>query len=142
MSMYNALFGFSPACFFILPMLGRKPEDYPRFRDCYVTEDNHIAIYTRVGGGNRDCGFGEEVLYDDPNYIKTYDDDFDSTYGTYEFSVPEKWKADFDLILQCRFSEVSDEYVAYVEEFYPKLAENGTVKRQFDRKEGNNVKTI
>ena len=39
--------------------------------------------------------FGEEKLYEDPNFVKTYDDDFDSTYGFYEFNVPDKWKDDF-----------------------------------------------
>ncbi len=123
MSLYNMLFGFSPACVFILPMLGRKADEYPRFRDCFVTEEKTIAVYTRVGGGNRKCGFGEEVLYEDPNFIKTYDDDFDSTYGTYEFNVPEKWKDDFEKITSGRMNEVSDEYVQLIELFYPGLTD-------------------
>ena len=57
MSLYNELFGFSPACLVLLPMLGRKPEEYPRFRDCFLSEDmKRIEIYTRVGGNNRGCG--------------------------------------------------------------------------------------
>ena len=51
MSLYNMINGYNPACLLILPMLGRKQEDYPRFRDCYVTDENNIAIYTRVGYG-------------------------------------------------------------------------------------------
>ena len=100
MSLYNMINGYNPACLLILPMLGRKQEDYPRFRDCYVTDENNIAIYTKVGGENRNCGFGEEVLYDDENFIKTYDDEFDKTYATYEFKVPDRWKNDFDKILK------------------------------------------
>ena len=124
MSLYNALFGFNPACVVLLPMLGRKQEDYPRFRDCFLSDDHsRIVVYTRVGGGNRNCGFGEEELYADPNFVKTYDDDFDSTYGYYEFNVPDKWKADFEKIVEGKLGEVSDEYVKYVAEFYPKLAE-------------------
>lgn len=88
-----------------------------------------ILIYTRTGGNNRGCGFAEEELYKDPNFLSTYDDDFDSTYGYYEFSVPEKWKKDFDLILQNRLSEVSDKYVAYLKSFYPKLAVNGAINK-------------
>ena len=65
MSMYNMMNGFNPACVFIMPMLGRKQHEWPRFRDCWVTEENNIAIYTRVGGGNRNCGFGEEELYEE-----------------------------------------------------------------------------
>lgn len=125
MSMYNMLNGFNPACVFIMPMLGRKQEEWPRFRDCFVTEDNNIAIYTRVGGGNRNCGYNEEKLYEDENFIRTYDDDYDTTYGTYEFKVPEKWKADFDTILSGDMSKVSDEYIAYLKEFFPLLNEKG-----------------
>ncbi len=132
MSLYNLLCGYNPACVVILPMLGRKQDEYPRFRDCFVSEDKKtIVIYTRVGGGNRNCGFGEEKLYEDPNFVGTYDDDFDRTYGYYEFNVPEKWKADFDKIMNDRIQEVSDDYVKYVSEFYPVLAEKGVIERIF-----------
>ena len=131
MSLYNMLMGFNPACVLIMPMLGRKQEEYPRFRDCFVTEENNIAIYTRVGGGNRCCGYGEEELYKDENFLTTQDDDYDCTYATYEFKVPEKWKADFDLIVGGKQNEVSKEYVDYVKEFYPKLAEQGVIDKAF-----------
>lgn len=131
MSLYNMLMGFNPACVAIMPMLGRKQNEYPRFRDCYVTDEGNIAIYTRVGGGNRDCGYGEEELYKDENFITTYDDEYDSTYGTYEFRVPEKWKADFDKIINGKFSEVSKEYIDYVKTFYPKLTEEGVIDKIF-----------
>ena len=128
MSLYNMINGFNPACVFILPLLGKHEKEYPRFRDCFLTEDGNIAVYTRVGGYNRNCGFGEEELYKDENFIKTYDDDFDSTYGTYEFRCPEKWKSDFEKIKDGKMTEVSDEYVSYIEEFYPLLAEKGVIK--------------
>lgn len=35
MSLYNMINGFNPACFLIMPMLGRKQEEWPRFRDCF-----------------------------------------------------------------------------------------------------------
>lgn len=131
MSLYNLLFGYNPACVTILPMLGRKQEEYPRFRDCWITEENNIAIYTRVGGNNRNCGFGEEELYKDENFIRTYDDDFDNTFATYEFKVPNKWKNDFDKIMNSEFNKVSDEYVEYVESFYPMLAKEGFIREIF-----------
>lgn len=131
MSLYNMLMGFNPACVAIMPMLGRKQDEYPRFRDCYVTDEGNIAIYTRVGGGNRDCGHGEEELYKDENFITTYDDEYDNTYGTYEFGVPEKWKADFDKIINEKYSEVSKEYIDYVKTFYPKLTEEGVIDKIF-----------
>jgi hypothetical protein len=115
-------------------MLGRKQDEYPRFRDCFVSEDKeHIIIYTRVGGPNRNNGYEEEKLYEDPNFVKTYDDEEDNTYGCYEFNVPEKWKNDFKLILAGEFEKVSEEYVAYVREFYPLLAERGAIDKAFKR---------
>lgn len=133
MSLYNMLMGFNPACVAILPMLGRKENEYPRFRDCYVTDDGNIAVYTRVGGGNRDAGFGEEELYKDENFLTTYDDEYDNTYGTYEFKVPEKWKSDFDLILAGESYNVSKKYIDYVKSFYPKLAEEGVIDKIFGK---------
>ena len=134
MSLYNMLNGFNPACLFFMPMLGRKQDEYPRFRDCFLSEDDErIVIFTRVGGNNRNCGFGEEELYNDPNFVKTYDDEEDSTYGYYEFNVPEKWKEDFKKIINGDGASVSDEYVAYVKEFYPLLAEKGIVDKIFGR---------
>lgn len=135
MSLYNALNGFNPACLYIMPMLGRKQEEYPRFRDCFV-EDGKIAIYTRVGGWNRNCGYGEEKLYDDPNFVKTYDDGFDSTYATYLFNVPDQWKSDFAKIISGKFDEVSDEYYEHVCKFYPMLAEKGIIEAAFRRTKG------
>ena len=124
MSLYNMINGFNPACVFIMPMLGKKQDEYPRFRDCFV-EDGKIAIFTRVGGNNRGCGYGEEKLYDDPNYVSSYDDEFDSTYATYLFNVPEEWKDDFDKILNSDWEHVSEKYQKYLAEFYPTLAEKG-----------------
>lgn len=133
MSLYNAMFGFNPACVLIMPMLGRKDTEYPRFRDCFVDADKkHILIYTRVGGGNRGRGYGEEQLYEDENFVTTYDNDFDNTYATYVFKVPSKWEKDFDLITTDKFGEVSDEYVDCVKSFYPKLTDK--IDELFERK--------
>lgn len=132
MSLYNAINGFNPACIFFLPMLGRKQEDWPRFRDCFLSDDSErIIIYTRVGGNNRGLGYGEEELYSDPNFVKTYDDDYDRTYGFYEFNPPEQWKSDFDKITQGKFKEVSDAYIECSKAFYPKLAEQGLIDKLY-----------
>ena len=122
MGLYNMVNGFDPAVVFILPLLGRRVSEYPRFRDCFV-DDDKIAIYTRVGGNNRNCGFGEEALYEDPDFVRTYDDDFDNTYGTYLFNVPEKWKSDFDKLLEGDLEGTSDEYKQYIKEFWPTLTD-------------------
>jgi hypothetical protein len=113
-------------------MLGRKQDEYPRFRDCFLSEDTkHIDIYTRVGGGNRGCGYGEEELYKDENFVETFDDDYDNTFATYRFKVSEKWQADFNLILDGKLKEVSDDYVACVKNIFPKLAEQEVIDSIF-----------
>lgn len=122
MSLYNMINGVNPSVFVFLPMLGRRPEEYPRFRDCFLGKDeNSIVIFTRVGGPNRGCGYGEEELFKDVNFLKTYDDDFDNTYGSYVFSVPDKWRKDFDTIVQGGgVKNASVEYLEYLIEFWEK----------------------
>ena len=120
MSLYNMVNGYNPSVFLILPMLGKQRGEYPRFRDCFINDDGNILVYTRVGGGNRECGYGEEKLYDNPNFIKTYDDEYDTTYGYYEFSVPEKWKKDFEIIINNGIRQASIEYIEYLIKFYNK----------------------
>lgn len=132
MSLYNMMHGFNISCILFLPMLGRKQDEYPRFRDCFLTKDEkRIAIYTRVSGNNRNYGYGEEELYEDENFIRTYDNEFNSTYGTYEFKVPDKWINDFNKIVNKNIKEVSDEYVDYLKEFYPNLSEKGVIDKIF-----------
>ena len=132
MSLYNLVNGFNPSCILFLPMLGRKQDEWPRFRDCFLSEDKkRIAVFTRVGGGNRGCGYGEEELYKDQDFVRTYDWEEDSTYGFYEFNPPKKWKNDFDAIVSCKFNDVSDEYVERVKRFYPKLGSAGIIDEIF-----------
>lgn len=135
MSLYNLVHGYSPACIMILPMLGKKPDEYPRFRDCFVEDWDalEVGVLTRVGSGNRGQGYGEEELYKEPNYVRTYDEDFDRTYATYVFKVPDKWVEDFKAIREGALKSVSDEYIALVKEWYPKLAEKGVIDKAFDR---------
>lgn len=127
MSLYNMTQGVNLATFIILPMLGEKHySEYPRFRNCFISEGNKICIYTRVGGNNRNCGLGEEDLYNHPNYIGTEDDEFDSTYAKYYFSVPNKWINDFNKIVNGELKHISDEYKNVLYKVYPRL------KGQFD----------
>lgn len=115
--------GVNPSTFFILPMLGEKhPDNYPRFRNCFIN-NNEIHVYTRVGGGNRDCGFGEEELQQHPNYLRDFDDEEDSTYATYVFSIPDEFKNDFELITSGKIREISQKYKERLYKVYPKLKE-------------------
>ncbi len=144
MSLYNMINGVNPATFFILPMLGKHPDEYPRFRDCWAgktstdeendqfgipvihnnPEDKMISVYTRVGGCNRD-NYEEEInkLRAIPEYIRDFDDDFDCTFATFEFKVPEKWIKDYDVIVEGKIQDISKEYKAELYKVYPKLKE-------------------
>lgn len=54
MGLYNIVFGMNKASDAILATLGLTRSDCGRFRDCFISE-GRIAVYTRNGGGNRDC---------------------------------------------------------------------------------------
>jgi hypothetical protein len=66
--------------------------DTGRYRDIWL-QDGKIFLFTRNGGGNRD-EYQDTIddLAEHPNYITDYDDDFDYTYATIEFSYPEQYK--------------------------------------------------
>ena len=106
--MYGMLFGQNTKAEFILATLGLTKDDVGRFRDCFVS-GGEIAVYTRNGGGNRECwdwmsddsACGECVgctmtqeIPKHPNYLCDVDDDFDSTYATIYYSIPEQFKAE------------------------------------------------
>lgn len=130
MSMYHLTQGVTPATFLILPMLGKHPDEYPRFRDCFTSDaehpeyNDHIHVFTRAGGGNRESYEAEIAeLQSHPNYVTDFDDSFDSTYASFVFTVPEQWKVDFDLLTKKGPKELSAEYKAELYRVYPKLKE-------------------
>jgi hypothetical protein len=90
--MYNALFGMHPAAGELLRILKIDPLEAGRFRDCFPSQDGtKIVIYTRCGGGNREAyRFVFENLRLHPLYVRDWDDEFDSTYASIEFKVPEE----------------------------------------------------
>ena len=123
--LYNMMFGWNPACVLLAPMLtDENPQVFfPRFRDCFLSDDKeHIEIYTRVGGGNREDYADEiEVLRSMPTYASDEDDDFDCTYATFTFGVPEEWRGDFEHVRAGEYNKLSDAYVERMQECYPKL---------------------
>lgn len=127
--LYNMLAGYNPACLWLAPMLtDENPQDFfPRFRDCWLSDSDTIIIFTRVGGGNRSNGpddewsYGEEKLYDMPTFIRTWDDDFDNTYGYYEFGVPEEWKEDFEHVKKLELDQLSEAYIERMQKCYQSL---------------------
>ena len=143
MSLYNMINGVNPATFLLLPLLGKHPDDYPRFRDCFIgklsnstdevdtfgiplkkqdTAYKVISVYTRVGGGNRG-DYQKEIqkLRKMPEYVEDYDDDFDSTFATFVFKIPAKFLKDYELIINGDWDNLSDEYKNQVDKVYPKL---------------------
>lgn len=129
MSLYNMLHGVTQATFFFLPMLGKHPDEYPRFRDCFLKDeehpeyDNHIHVYTRTGGGNREVYETEnEEMRSMKGFVADFDDSFDGTFASWIFKVPEKWEADFAALIEGRMKDVSPEYREQMKNIYPKLA--------------------
>lgn len=130
--MYHMMNGLNQATWFLIPMLGEKhPDEYPRFRDCFIDtgddepkyEEDIIVVYTRVGGGNRGCDYGEEELMEHPNFIETFDDDFDNTYGNYIFSVPEEFKEDYKKLKEGDLENLSELLQQRCRKVFPKLEE-------------------
>jgi hypothetical protein len=108
--LYNSIFGFHPNAGFLLAQLGFIDETVnheqlmqriPRFRDCYMVEDE-IMIYTRTGGGNREHyedknddnpdGPWNSGLRQNPFYVRDEDCRMDSTYAMFFFSLPDTLK--------------------------------------------------
>jgi hypothetical protein len=129
MSLYNMMNGVNPATFYILPMLGYHPDSYPRFRDCFISDErypdnNHIIVYTRTGGGNRESYMDQNLwITCIEGYIEDYDDDYDCTFANFVFDIPEKWKDDFNKIIEGNIKETSKEYQDQLVKVYPKLEE-------------------
>lgn len=141
MSLYNMINGVQSATFFVLPMLGKHPDEYPRFRDCFIGkqytdeevdqfgipkhkhgEEKLISVYTRVGGNNRES-YEEQIeeMRKHPEFVEDYDDNFDNTFATFVFKVPEKFMDDFAKIKEGKIKETSKEYKDLIYKIYPKL---------------------
>jgi len=64
-----------------------------RFRDIWVEPDGKtICLYTRNGGGNREwMQHVFDILRQHPYYQSDEDDDFDETYASIYFRVPDEY---------------------------------------------------
>lgn len=147
MSLYNMIYGFQPAVYYVLPMISPYQE-FPRFRDCFLgrmtrdfadideagspardcTKETVITVFTRTGGANR-AEYADEIeaMRAHPQYVEDYDDAFDNTFMCIIFSIPDKWRADFDQLVdpysqgQENWKRTSAEYRQLIEDAYPKL---------------------
>lgn len=130
MSLYNLINGVTNATFFVLPMLGKHPDEYPRFRDCFTNDpehpeyDNHIHIYTRTGGGNRESYESENAaLQAMAGFVCDFDDSFDSTFASWIFRVPEQWQDDYRKVITGNIKGLSRAYQDQLRRVYPRLNE-------------------
>ena len=114
MSFYSMLFGKNPLSTVLLAVIGLKECDVERFRDCYLNKElKEIQIYTRTGGGNRN-DYKNLSLVRNQYYKTDEDDDFDSTYATYHFSIPEGIYDDLLGFLDCENKGISAKFFQWV----------------------------
>lgn len=134
MSLYNMVMGVSTATFFVAPLVvGHPQNNVPRFRDCFLGDEDHpehdgkIQIYTRIGGNNRQ-DYQEEIkkMRELGGYITDYDDDFDSTYATFVYEIPKEYQSDVEYYLEGKFEETSKKYQDLIIKTFPKLEEKLT----------------
>lgn len=97
-------------------ILGNPP--IARYRDSWIESWDGvpvIAIYTRQGGGNRDCyceEYGDgghpdlnsscgsnEALQAHPLYLRDADDEYDCTYATFYFKLPDELDPELRAVL-------------------------------------------
>lgn len=94
MSLYNQLFGTNPVAGILLHVVGLNMKEVGRFRDVTLKMDFdrglQIAVFTRMGGGNRES-YSQEInfLQRHKGYVSDYDDEYDGTYATFMFDIPE-----------------------------------------------------
>ena len=89
MSLYNMILGHDPMTPVLLTILRLRPEQIPRFRDCWWNGE-YIVLLTRTGGGNRsEYEFENHALTQWPNYVRNMDSAMDSTYAEFYFRMPD-----------------------------------------------------
>lgn len=93
MSFYNMLFGMNAQSDLLLAVIGLRQNDIERFRDVSHDNGETIAVYTRTGGGNRE-DYPNIAMRKLPAWHGSVDDDYDNTYCTDTFVVPEQWQED------------------------------------------------
>lgn len=135
MSLYNMMNGMNASGAVVFsPFLPIRADKFPRFRDIFTSDEEaptkgDLYIYTRMGGGNAECWENGDddcncpaccaaKLEDLPECIAAYDDDFDCTYKTFVFKVPDVMRADFDLVMAEKIKETSDAYKARLKELF------------------------
>lgn len=96
MSLYNMVKGFNPFAAVALAIVGVKMDLVARFRDAWLSDDGlTITILTRTGGNNREDYVADNLMLQSlPGFQRDHDDDFDSTFAHFLYTVPEAFRAD------------------------------------------------
>jgi len=82
--------GTNPRAGVHLDVLKIAYDTVPRFRNTYRQGDT-ITIMTRTGGNNRgDYKEQNAALQAHPQYVKDFDDTFDSTFAHFVFKIPDE----------------------------------------------------
>jgi hypothetical protein len=93
-SMYNMIFGQNPAAGALLAIVGLTKTDVGRFRDVYVVKEDGetlIAIYTRNGGGNRECACADSPEWGTERCRHTaYEEEVDETVTLTDDEIAER----------------------------------------------------
>lgn len=93
--MYEMTCNINPDARMVLDLIGIDPEfllEEARLRDVYLSKDRtRVVIFTRIGGGNRSYHAPAITkLRNFKGYVTDYDDDFDNTYASFEYKIPQE----------------------------------------------------
>jgi hypothetical protein len=129
---------------YVLPMIGDTvlefrgkifPQSY--YRNCFIAnedlpeKDSHIFLLYKFSGKTEFIEY-EARLLQYPNCIGSYDPD--TEHVMFIFEIPDKWKADFELFKQSRYSEMSARYKKHIMNFHD-LKPQGPIAGTLYRKE-------
>lgn len=105
-----------PEVLFLLPILGKQPEWYPRFRGVHLEDpsrpewDGKLQIACYVGGVYKaDYMDHIEIVRKHPNYIGEYED-ADANLMFFAFTYDHSFDADIELIKVGNFKSTSKDY--------------------------------
>lgn len=140
MSLYNMINDMNVSLAIIVSgVLGfRIDQRFPRFRDVFTAAEDapwlaDIFVYTRMGGGNRECWGDDETddagnclcpactcdrLEKEPFIVGSYDDEFDSTYRTFGIKFTDEQRAQWT---QIKAGEQPASVTAKLFELFPDL---------------------
>jgi len=131
--------GTNIAAFVLFPILGLgHPDNFPRFRDCHLSKcKQYIDVYARMGSGNRDCWESNEdncvcpacqskKIEKQENCISRIDDDFDGTYCTFKFKIPDEYKDDIKYLIDLKKDKISDKYKELIISTFPTIKDKLT----------------